>query len=196
MLINGLSVPDELHFHNKKPWEIPMQDTMDVWSFGAWQEGFTSLDLICGVLGIPSPKGAMRGEEVPAAFWQGRLERLPIFPSFDLFYLNEIRQPFFSNSLRVRMVLSFFFFLTHVAGSSPVPVTPVPVTFAGTGESSLILPTDDFNQAFLTALSSVFWAAADLLGFCSLALLTLPTNSGDNSLIIRSSLTRLLYSYP
>jgi DNA polymerase III epsilon subunit-like protein len=90
MLINGLSVPDELHFHNKKPWEIPMQDTMDVWSFGAWQEGFTSLDLICGVLGIPSPKGAMRGEEVPAAFWQGRLDEIAQYNMEDVIALGRI----------------------------------------------------------------------------------------------------------
>ena len=90
MLINGLAIPDELHFHTKKPWEIPIQDTMDVWSFGAWQEGFSSLDLICGVLDLPSPKGAMRGEEVPAAFWQGRLQEIAQYNMEDVIALARI----------------------------------------------------------------------------------------------------------
>jgi DNA polymerase III epsilon subunit-like protein len=88
MLINGISVPDELHMHTKKPWEIPIQDTMDVWSFGAWQEGFSSLELICEVLDLPSPKGAMRGEEVPAAFWQGRLTEIAQYNMEDVIALG------------------------------------------------------------------------------------------------------------
>jgi hypothetical protein len=67
-----------------------MQDTMDVWSFGAWQEGFASLDLICGVLNIPSPKGAMRGEEVPAAFWEGRLQEIAQYNMEDVIALGRI----------------------------------------------------------------------------------------------------------
>lgn len=90
LLINGLSTPAELHFHSKKPWEIPIQDTMDVWSFGAWQEGFSSLELICDVLGIQSPKGEMRGEEVPAAFWQGRLAEITQYNMEDVIALARL----------------------------------------------------------------------------------------------------------
>lgn len=68
-LINGVALPDVLQIHNLKPWEFPMIDTAEIWSHGAWQEGFTSLDLLCAVLGIPSPKGDLSGDKVQDAYY-------------------------------------------------------------------------------------------------------------------------------
>jgi predicted PolB exonuclease-like 3'-5' exonuclease len=48
-------------------------DTGDLWSFGAWQESFASLDLICECLGVPTPKDKMEGKDVNAAYYDGRL---------------------------------------------------------------------------------------------------------------------------
>ena len=90
MLINGLAVPDQLQMHNKKPWDIPVQDTMDIWSFGAWQEGLSSLDLICSVLGIDSPKAEMKGAEVPIAFWMGKLADIAEYNMEDVIALGRI----------------------------------------------------------------------------------------------------------
>jgi len=90
LLINGMSIPDELHLHNKKPWEIPVQDTMDIWSFGAWQEGLSSLDLICSVLDIDSPKSEMKGSEVPIAFWMGKLTQIKDYNMEDVIALGRI----------------------------------------------------------------------------------------------------------
>ena len=50
LLINGDALPKGLQVTNMKPWEMPFIDTSEVWSFGAWQEGFTSLDLLSAVL--------------------------------------------------------------------------------------------------------------------------------------------------
>ena len=56
---------------------MPFIDTSDIWSFGAWQEGFTSLDLLATSLGIDSPKDDIEGEEVSQVFWEtGDLNRI------------------------------------------------------------------------------------------------------------------------
>jgi len=72
LLINGYKLPPYLQVHNKKPWEMPFVDTSDAWSFGAWQEGFASLELIMTSLGLDSPKDDIRGEEVSGVFWENQ----------------------------------------------------------------------------------------------------------------------------
>jgi len=72
LLINGYKLPPYLHIHNKKPWEMPFVDTSDNWSFGAWQEGTASLELIMASLGLDSPKDDIRGEEVSGVFWNNK----------------------------------------------------------------------------------------------------------------------------
>ena len=69
-MINGLSLPKSLMIYDTKPWELSFIDTGDIWSFGAWQEGFSSLELITSVLGLPTPKSDIRGEEVSEVFWE------------------------------------------------------------------------------------------------------------------------------
>jgi 3'-5' exonuclease len=72
LLINGYKLPPYLQVHNKKPWEMPFIDTSDAWSFGAWQEGFASLELIMTSLGLDSPKDDIRGEDVSGVFWDNQ----------------------------------------------------------------------------------------------------------------------------
>lgn len=71
ILIHGMSLPQRLMLHNLKPWEQPFIDTSELWSFGAWQEGFISLDLLSASLDLPSPKANMSGDEVGPKFWEG-----------------------------------------------------------------------------------------------------------------------------
>jgi predicted PolB exonuclease-like 3'-5' exonuclease len=69
-LINGLSLPGVLaEMQSKKPWEIRLIDTMQLWKFGDYKS-FTSLDLLCAVFGVPSPKEDIDGSEVGRVFWQ------------------------------------------------------------------------------------------------------------------------------
>ena len=52
-------------------------DTSELWSFGAWQEGFASLELLATSLGIDTPKDDIRGDEVGKVFWQdGDIDRI------------------------------------------------------------------------------------------------------------------------
>jgi 3'-5' exonuclease len=68
MIINGLLIPEILDNAGKKPWEIKLLDTMDLWKFGDYKN-YTSLDLLTTVLGIPTPKDDIDGSMVAGIFY-------------------------------------------------------------------------------------------------------------------------------
>ncbi len=55
----------------KKPWESPLIDTLQFWKFGEFKN-FVSVDLLCTLLGIDSPKQTMQGHDVAQVYWQER----------------------------------------------------------------------------------------------------------------------------
>ena len=67
MIINGIEIPSKLNLFGKKPWEIAHLDTLELWKFGDYKH-YTSLKLMCKVLGIPSPKGDIDGSQVGHVF--------------------------------------------------------------------------------------------------------------------------------
>lgn len=90
LLINGYKLPTYLQVHNKKPWEMPFIDTSEVWSFGAWQESFVSLELLMTAIGMDSPKDDIRGEEVSGVFWnEGDHDRIAKYCEKDVFALAQ-----------------------------------------------------------------------------------------------------------
>lgn len=68
MVINTLVIPDILNIAGKKPWEVKLLDTMELWKFGDFRS-FVSLDLLTTVLGLPSPKDDIRGNMVGDVYW-------------------------------------------------------------------------------------------------------------------------------
>ena len=75
-LINGLPIPYLLDNAGKKPWEVQLIDTMDMWKFGDYKS-FTSLNLLAEVFGIESPKGDIDGSQVWSTYWIDKdLERI------------------------------------------------------------------------------------------------------------------------
>lgn len=68
MIINDISIPNKLNLFGKKPWEIPHLDTLELWKFGDYKH-YTSLKLMCKVLGIPSSKGDIDGSQVGHVFY-------------------------------------------------------------------------------------------------------------------------------
>jgi DNA polymerase elongation subunit (family B) len=68
MIINQISIPDKLNLFGKKPWEIPHLDTLELWKFGDYKH-YTSLKLMCKILGIPSPKGDIDGSQVGHVYY-------------------------------------------------------------------------------------------------------------------------------
>lgn len=69
MIINGLPVPELLDNAGKKPWEVRLLDTLELWKFGDFKN-FTSLDLLSSILGIPSPKDDIDGSMVAEVYWK------------------------------------------------------------------------------------------------------------------------------
>ncbi|MCL6524656.1 MAG: ribonuclease H-like domain-containing protein [Thermoflavifilum sp.] len=75
-IILGLELPEKLQWYGKKPWEVPVIDTLHLWRFGDHKH-YISLQLLTTVLGIASPKEDMRGSEVASIYWQEHdLERI------------------------------------------------------------------------------------------------------------------------
>jgi predicted PolB exonuclease-like 3'-5' exonuclease len=77
-LINGLTLPKILDIAGCKPWEIKdrMLDTLQMWKFGDYKS-YTSLDLLCAVFNIPTPKDDINGSEVAKVYYEdNNLERI------------------------------------------------------------------------------------------------------------------------
>ncbi|MDG1871390.1 MAG: 3'-5' exonuclease [Flavobacterium sp.] len=68
MIINNITIPNKLNLFGKKPWEIRHLDTLELWKFGDYKH-YTSLKLMCKVLGIPSPKGDIDGSQVGQVYY-------------------------------------------------------------------------------------------------------------------------------
>lgn len=78
-LVNGLPIPYLLDNGGKKPWEVQLLDTMDMWKFGDYKS-FTSLNLLCALFGIESPKGDIDGSQVWSTYWIDKdLERIKTY---------------------------------------------------------------------------------------------------------------------
>lgn len=69
MIINKLIIPEILDNAGKKPWEVKLLDTMDLWKFGDYKN-YTSLDLLTSILGIPSPKDDIDGSMVSRVYYE------------------------------------------------------------------------------------------------------------------------------
>lgn len=67
-LINGCQIPYLLNNSGKKPWEVRLLDTMEMWKFGDYKN-YTSLDLLAASFGINSPKDDIDGSKVGGLFW-------------------------------------------------------------------------------------------------------------------------------
>lgn len=69
MVINSLVIPELLNNAGKKPWEVRLLDTMDLWKFGDYKN-YTSLDLLTTVLKIQTPKDDIDGSQVAGIFYE------------------------------------------------------------------------------------------------------------------------------
>lgn len=69
MLKHHIEIPASLDIKGKKPWEITLIDTKEMWQFGDWKNS-TSLDLLTAFFGIESPKDAMDGSMVHDVYYK------------------------------------------------------------------------------------------------------------------------------
>jgi predicted PolB exonuclease-like 3'-5' exonuclease len=63
MLVNAVPLPSLLRIQNLKPWEIRLEDTVEMWKFGQFSHR-VSLAMMCHLFGIPSPKQDTDGSGV------------------------------------------------------------------------------------------------------------------------------------
>ena len=76
ILINGLKVPRILDNAGKKPWEVKLLDTMELWKYGDYKN-YTSLNLLAEIFGIPSPKEDIDGSMIYKVYWEDKdIERI------------------------------------------------------------------------------------------------------------------------
>ena len=97
MTIHGMKLPGCLQIGGKKPWELQLLDTMEMWKFGDFKS-YTSLNLLAHVLGIPSPKDDIDGSMVGEIYWgaktqeerEASLERIAIYCQKDVITVAQV----------------------------------------------------------------------------------------------------------
>lgn len=69
MVINQIKLPQYLCLHNAKPWEVKMLDTLHWWRFGD-MKNYITLDLLAGVLNVPTSKTDIDGSMVQEVYYK------------------------------------------------------------------------------------------------------------------------------
>ena len=106
-LVNGLQIPALLDNTGKKPWEVQLLDTMDMWKFGDYKS-FTSLNLLAALFGIKSPKDDIDGSQVWSVYWKDRdLERIKTYCLKDVVTVAQILLKFKGMELLKEENISF-----------------------------------------------------------------------------------------
>ena len=91
-LINRIQIPKILNIAGAKPWEVKdvLLDTLQLWKFGDYKH-FTSLDLLCAVFDIPTPKDDIDGSEVAGVYYiENNLDRIITYCEKDVFALTQL----------------------------------------------------------------------------------------------------------
>ncbi len=89
-LINGIPIPSILDNSAKKPWEVRLMDTMEMWKFGDYKS-YTSLKLLAALFGITSPKDDIDGSQVGEIYWKEKnLERIKLYCQKDVVTVAQI----------------------------------------------------------------------------------------------------------
>jgi len=96
-MINDLPLPDIIDTAGKKPREVNHLDTLEFWKFGD-RKNFTSLDLLCRINNIPTPKDDISGEQVASVYRNDKdLDRITTYCEKDVvatakLYLKFVRR--------------------------------------------------------------------------------------------------------
>jgi hypothetical protein len=99
MIINGVIIPELLDNAGKKPWEVKLLDTMDLWKFGDYKN-YTSLDLLTSVLGIPTPKDDIDGSMVAGIYYVEKdIERIVRYCEKDVIAIAQVLLRFMNKPL-------------------------------------------------------------------------------------------------
>ncbi|MBO9573460.1 MAG: ribonuclease H-like domain-containing protein [Chitinophagaceae bacterium] len=90
MIINNECIPEILNISGKKPWEVCLLDTMELWRFGEYRS-FISLNLLAHVLEVPTSKDDIDGSMVGRVYWNEKnLERIVTYCQKDVITMAQI----------------------------------------------------------------------------------------------------------
>jgi hypothetical protein len=92
MLINGLPLPPVLDIAGSKPWEVKelMLDTLQLWKFGDYKH-YSSLELLCAVFNIPTPKDDIDGSQVAHVYYKEfDIQRIARYCEKDTFAIAQL----------------------------------------------------------------------------------------------------------
>jgi len=93
-LVNGLKLPSIINLAGKKPWEVKHLDTMELWKFGDYKH-YTSLKLLTGLFGVPTPKDDITGSDVAEVYWEEKdLGRIKTYCEKDTVAVARLMQRF------------------------------------------------------------------------------------------------------
>jgi DNA polymerase elongation subunit (family B) len=93
-LINKIAIPKLLDFQNKKPWEVELIDTLQLWKFGDYKN-YTSLETLTTIFHIPTPKNDIDGSQVGKVYWEENdLERIVKYCQNDVIAVIQLYRAF------------------------------------------------------------------------------------------------------
>lgn len=90
MLVNRIKLPNVLNIAGKKPWEVNLLDTMELWKFGDYKN-FTSLNLLAHIFDIPTPKDDIDGSDVSRVYYEEKnLKRIVTYCQKDVLTVAQV----------------------------------------------------------------------------------------------------------
>lgn len=99
LMVNGMKLPLLLDNAAKKPWEISLLDTMEMWKFGDYKN-YTSLQLLAAIFNIPTPKDDIDGSKVYQVYWEEKnLQRIVTYCQKDVLTVAQLLLRFKGNPL-------------------------------------------------------------------------------------------------
>lgn len=90
MLLNSIDIPNILDIAGKKPWEVNLLDTMELWKFGDYKH-YTSIALLCHIFKVPTPKDDISGADVARVYYEeDDLDRITVYCEKDVIALIQL----------------------------------------------------------------------------------------------------------
>lgn len=90
MVVHGIRLPQLLDISGKKPWEINLLDTMEMWKFGDYKS-YTSISLLAALFDIPTPKDDIDGSQVYSVYYKEKdLDRIVTYCQKDVLTVAQL----------------------------------------------------------------------------------------------------------
>ena len=92
-LIHGVLPPSLMYEEMKKPWDLRIKDTLNVWRSSYGYSGLATLEVICEVMGVDTPKDDISGKDVGKVYYsedENRLKRIAEYCEKDTKALKDL----------------------------------------------------------------------------------------------------------